>query len=216
MLLRTPQVSPTAPGTRLLGVRFLPPGRAAGAPCTRALSARFAQVLARASSVYTGHPAPRQRGPSPPGNPSVPGHGADPLPSVSLTRPSAPAVGTNAETCLLPPEVGPCRARIPSFYYDRYTQSCRQFLYGGCEGNANNFESREACDQACWRIESKSPRARSGRSSADSRAALAPASLPGFAVPDSRPAFTAPHAVLAVLTAMYRNVAPGQTGTISS
>nr|XP_019585273.1 PREDICTED: tissue factor pathway inhibitor 2 [Rhinolophus sinicus] len=61
--------------------------------------------------------------------------------------------GNNAEVCLLPPEVGPCRARIPSFYYDRYTQSCRQFMYGGCEGNANNFESPEACEDACWKIE---------------------------------------------------------------
>lgn len=72
--------------------------------------------------------------------------------------PSAPPIGNNAEVCLLPPEVGPCRARIPSFYYDRYTQSCRQFMYGGCEGNANNFDSPEACEEACWKIESKSRR----------------------------------------------------------
>uniref|UniRef100_F6V7B1 Tissue factor pathway inhibitor n=1 Tax=Equus caballus TaxID=9796 RepID=F6V7B1_HORSE len=61
--------------------------------------------------------------------------------------------GNNAEICLLPPDEGPCRARIPSYYYDRYTQSCRQFIYGGCEGNANNFETWAACDEACWRIE---------------------------------------------------------------
>uniref|UniRef100_G3THG9 Tissue factor pathway inhibitor n=1 Tax=Loxodonta africana TaxID=9785 RepID=G3THG9_LOXAF len=64
----------------------------------------------------------------------------------------APA-GNNAEICLLPPDEGPCRARIPSYYYDRYTQSCHQFMYGGCEGNANNFETLAACDEACWRIE---------------------------------------------------------------
>ncbi|XP_007938042.1 tissue factor pathway inhibitor 2 [Orycteropus afer afer] len=64
----------------------------------------------------------------------------------------APA-GSNAEICLLPPDEGPCRALIPSYYYDRYTQSCHQFMYGGCEGNANNFETWEACDKACWRIE---------------------------------------------------------------
>nr|KAF6470429.1 tissue factor pathway inhibitor 2 [Molossus molossus] len=62
-------------------------------------------------------------------------------------------LGNNAEICLLPPDEGPCRARIPSFYYSRYTQSCHQFMYGGCEGNANNFETREACEEACWRIE---------------------------------------------------------------
>lgn len=63
------------------------------------------------------------------------------------------APGNNAEICLLPPDEGPCRARIPSYYYDRYTQSCRKFMYGGCEGNDNNFETWEACDEACWRIE---------------------------------------------------------------
>uniref|UniRef100_H0XT57 Tissue factor pathway inhibitor n=1 Tax=Otolemur garnettii TaxID=30611 RepID=H0XT57_OTOGA len=66
---------------------------------------------------------------------------------------SAGPVGNNAEVCLLPLDEGPCRAQIPSYYYDRYTQRCRQFMYGGCDGNANNFETWEACDEACWRIE---------------------------------------------------------------
>ncbi|XP_003896360.1 tissue factor pathway inhibitor 2 [Papio anubis] len=61
--------------------------------------------------------------------------------------------GNNAEICLLPLDYGPCRALLPRYYYDRYTQRCRQFLYGGCEGNANNFYTWEACDEACWRIE---------------------------------------------------------------
>lgn len=26
---------------------------------------------------------------------------------------------------------------------------CRQFYYGGCGGNANNFESEPACQQRC-------------------------------------------------------------------
>ncbi|XP_012503280.1 PREDICTED: tissue factor pathway inhibitor 2 [Propithecus coquereli] len=63
------------------------------------------------------------------------------------------SAGNNAEICLLPLDEGPCRAQVPSYYYDRYTQSCRQFMYGGCEGNANNFETWEACEEACWRIE---------------------------------------------------------------
>uniref|UniRef100_A0A6B0UIH8 Putative kunitz n=1 Tax=Ixodes ricinus TaxID=34613 RepID=A0A6B0UIH8_IXORI len=49
--------------------------------------------------------------------------------------------------CALPPDDGPCRARIPSYYFDN--QTCREFMYGGCEGNANNFETLEACNQAC-------------------------------------------------------------------
>ncbi|XP_030152561.1 LOW QUALITY PROTEIN: tissue factor pathway inhibitor 2, partial [Lynx canadensis] len=66
--------------------------------------------------------------------------------------------GTRKQCGDLPPAPGrrACRARIPSYYYDRYTQSCRKFMYGGCEGNDNNFETWEACDEACWRIESPS------------------------------------------------------------
>uniref|UniRef100_A0A090XAQ4 Putative kunitz/bovine pancreatic trypsin inhibitor domain protein n=2 Tax=Ixodes ricinus TaxID=34613 RepID=A0A090XAQ4_IXORI len=50
--------------------------------------------------------------------------------------------------CTLPPDDGPCRARIPSYYFDKL-QTCKEFMYGGCEGNANNFETLEACNEAC-------------------------------------------------------------------
>ncbi|XP_043365230.1 kappaPI-actitoxin-Ael3a-like isoform X2 [Dermochelys coriacea] len=58
----------------------------------------------------------------------------------------------NQEVCLLPPEEGPCRALIPRWYYDRYTQTCQEFSYGGCQGNANNFRSLERCEKSCWMI----------------------------------------------------------------
>ncbi|XP_013371486.1 PREDICTED: tissue factor pathway inhibitor 2 isoform X2 [Chinchilla lanigera] len=63
------------------------------------------------------------------------------------------STGSQAETCLLPPDPGPCQARVARYYYNRYKQTCRAFLFGGCGGNANNFATWEACDEACWRIE---------------------------------------------------------------
>ncbi len=51
--------------------------------------------------------------------------------------------------CYLPPEVGPCDAVIPRWYYDATQQDCLPFDYGGCGGNANNFESYAACITAC-------------------------------------------------------------------
>ncbi|XP_049631552.1 tissue factor pathway inhibitor 2 [Suncus etruscus] len=63
------------------------------------------------------------------------------------------ATGNNAEVCLLPMEDGPCRALIPKYFYERASQSCQMFYYGGCYGNANNFETLDECKDACWRIE---------------------------------------------------------------
>ena len=51
--------------------------------------------------------------------------------------------------CAEPKEVGPCLAAFVRFFFDQTTGSCRQFIYGGCRGNANNFESLKLCQQAC-------------------------------------------------------------------
>jgi hypothetical protein len=51
--------------------------------------------------------------------------------------------------CGLPIEVGPCDAAIPRFAYSAGTGKCEPFVYGGCEGNANNFQTQTACQAAC-------------------------------------------------------------------
>ena len=56
--------------------------------------------------------------------------------------------GVKAE-CLLPKTVGPCRAAMPRFYYEKEKQACEQFIYGGCSGNGNNFKTKEECDNTC-------------------------------------------------------------------
>ncbi|XP_008110738.1 tissue factor pathway inhibitor 2 isoform X3 [Anolis carolinensis] len=54
--------------------------------------------------------------------------------------------------CLQPPVEGPCRAIFSRWYYDRYSQACKVFSYGGCEGNDNNFLSWEECSKRCSSI----------------------------------------------------------------
>ncbi|MGH0126125.1 UNVERIFIED_CONTAM: hypothetical protein FKN15_025482 [Acipenser sinensis] len=54
-----------------------------------------------------------------------------------------------SDKCHAPIKVGPCRAAFPSFNYDPVNQTCREFIYGGCEGNANNYDSREECERTC-------------------------------------------------------------------
>ena len=50
--------------------------------------------------------------------------------------------------CLDKPDPGPCKARIPSYYYDYPSNSCRMFHYGGCNGHVP-FENRADCEDAC-------------------------------------------------------------------
>uniref|UniRef100_A0A4W3H356 Amyloid beta (A4) precursor-like protein 2 n=1 Tax=Callorhinchus milii TaxID=7868 RepID=A0A4W3H356_CALMI len=40
---------------------------------------------------------------------------------------------------------GPCRAMIPRWYFNANKKKCVRFIYGGCGGNRNNFDSEEYC-----------------------------------------------------------------------
>jgi len=51
--------------------------------------------------------------------------------------------------CLLAPEVGPCKAYFVRYYYDAQSGICENFVYGGCGGNANNFEDGDTCMRTC-------------------------------------------------------------------
>jgi hypothetical protein len=51
--------------------------------------------------------------------------------------------------CLQPRDSGPCDAAIMRFAFDPETLTCVPFVYGGCAGNANRFETLEACEAAC-------------------------------------------------------------------
>ncbi|KAL4424692.1 hypothetical protein ABPG77_004499 [Micractinium sp. CCAP 211/92] len=59
---------------------------------------------------------------------------------------------TGAGFCTQPPQRGPCRAAVPSWYYDAGMAECRPFLYGGCQGNDNRFDSFDACAEAAARF----------------------------------------------------------------
>nr|CAD7403319.1 unnamed protein product [Timema cristinae] len=54
-----------------------------------------------------------------------------------------------AEACFLPKIEGPCEGYYPTWHYDAERKQCRQFIYGGCLGNNNKFQTREECDELC-------------------------------------------------------------------
>jgi len=54
-----------------------------------------------------------------------------------------------SDPCEQDKTVGPCRRASPRWFYNKATSACEEFLYGGCRGNENNFESSEACSSRC-------------------------------------------------------------------
>ncbi|KAL4647700.1 amyloid-like protein 2 isoform X1 [Arapaima gigas] len=53
------------------------------------------------------------------------------------------------EVCSMAAETGPCRASVPRWHFNVAQMRCTRFIYGGCAGNRNNFDSEEYCMAVC-------------------------------------------------------------------
>ena len=56
-----------------------------------------------------------------------------------------------AEICAMSEDSGNCLAFQRKWRYNSLAGECVEFSYGGCGGNKNNFDSKEACDRFCNR-----------------------------------------------------------------
>ncbi|XP_041495726.1 tissue factor pathway inhibitor isoform X1 [Microtus oregoni] len=76
----------------------------------------------------------------------------------SETTDSAPLPMKPKQTfCAMKVEDGPCKAMIRSYFFNILTQQCEEFIYGGCRGNENRFETVEECKAACLPGYKKTP-----------------------------------------------------------
>jgi len=51
--------------------------------------------------------------------------------------------------CTLPVNKGSCQATLRRFYFDPALGNCKLFIFGGCQGNDNNFETMDSCLETC-------------------------------------------------------------------
>ncbi|KAG5441363.1 KappaPI-actitoxin-Avd3e [Clonorchis sinensis] len=70
-------------------------------------------------------------------------------PTILIVFVVVAAVGGIEERCSLPKETGMCKAYMPQFFFNSTSGACEHFIYGGCGGNENRFETIGECEQAC-------------------------------------------------------------------
>uniref|UniRef100_A0A8C6VZC0 Amyloid-beta A4 protein n=1 Tax=Nothobranchius furzeri TaxID=105023 RepID=A0A8C6VZC0_NOTFU len=77
----------------------------------------------------------------------------EPATSIAMTTTTTTTTESVEEVvrdvCWANAETGPCRAMLSRWFFDRQEGRCVQFIYGGCGGNRNNFESEEYCLAVC-------------------------------------------------------------------
>ena len=53
------------------------------------------------------------------------------------------------DVCFEPMDAGACEDKDLRWYFDSQNNTCTQFLFGGCAGNQNTFDSEETCNTVC-------------------------------------------------------------------
>lgn len=56
--------------------------------------------------------------------------------------------GPKDPRCTMVPEKGPCKAIFWKYHYDQKNNSCKEFMYGGCDGVVP-FDTKEDCEKFC-------------------------------------------------------------------
>ncbi|XP_043548997.1 collagen alpha-3(VI) chain-like [Chiloscyllium plagiosum] len=68
--------------------------------------------------------------------------------NIPEPKPAGITLSVN-DICQLRRDEGNCRNFSLKWYYDVKTKTCTRFWYGGCNGNANRFNTQDECTKAC-------------------------------------------------------------------
>ena len=53
------------------------------------------------------------------------------------------------DICRLAMSEGSCSNHTDRWYFDHEANECKTFVFKGCNGNENNFETRDKCESQC-------------------------------------------------------------------
>ncbi|XP_052753938.1 kunitz-type serine protease inhibitor 2-like [Galleria mellonella] len=68
---------------------------------------------------------------------------------VSVLNSSYGEEEENRDPCQFPIESGMCFGYTEVYGYNVTNNECRLFVYGGCMGNENRFNTKEECEKTC-------------------------------------------------------------------
>ncbi|XP_017857334.1 PREDICTED: PI-actitoxin-Afv2a [Drosophila arizonae] len=71
------------------------------------------------------------------------------IPVLLLQLGDVDGASKRVKLCLQPMVSGRCFGYVESYAYNPLERRCEAFIYGGCGGNENRFDSKAACEYAC-------------------------------------------------------------------
>ena len=95
--------------------------------------------------------------------------------------------------CSLPLKQGNCKAYKPRFYYNSQSQKCEKFIFGGCQGNENNFPTFRDCVKKCAEEQPSSSQSSSRSSLASVLSSQTAIENPNLEIPPPQCVFNGTH-----------------------